>query len=197
MAVAEPRRILTLAGMVAVMAAVLAFVVSPAYAWQMSKTTNGVLVERDPSVDATANANISVYYDYKGGSAYDAAFNPGAVGSYRQLVTYTYAFGSSRNLVEVPLIDGGGRFQLVWCGSGYASFPVLYEPLRVSVVDTATVVVGEPVTIGSGVSIEGTATVSGDLLTEGDRETLNALFAAAVLCGIGLFTLVGYRLVRG
>lgn len=130
-------------------------VCSPAFAWEAYKSTNGVVVVRE-SQDTTAAADVTVYYDYKGGQSWSPSYNPVYSSSYRQLVTFPSFMQGNVDAMEVPLVDGY-RFQCVSIAGAGGEFPVIYEPLNVAVksfTPTATVSIPETSTVDVG-SIDG------------------------------------------
>lgn len=196
------RRLGTLAGVtVAFVAAVaLVAVVTPqAFAWDVAKSTNGVILVREPT-DTTTTVSVAVYYDHKG----DANTYPyGATSSYRSSFTYTNALYPSTDAYEVDLMPGYDRQLVLYGGRGTT---VRFEPLDVTVENTIAVPVRLPATqsvnatvtdipaiaLESSVSVDGTLPVDwsfGSLGTDG--------FTASVFLAIaGLGGVVGYAGVR-
>lgn len=155
----------------------LALMASPALAWQLSKTTNGVVIERETSDSTTNTASYTIYYDYKGvvGNTYDSAYSPRLTTSYSQNTTTMAVFDSAGQVssVEIPLV-ANYRVQLVTITgtvTGTKSFVILSEPLKVSLPSTqsvsvsnwptSTVVSSMPtMSLASSVSVAGTLPVS-------------------------------------
>lgn len=141
------------AGMV-VVAAVLAAPFS-AYAWDVAKSTNGVILVREVT-DTTTTVNVRVYYDYKGGGLPYATTS-----SYNSYITYTNALYATTDAYEVDLVEGYDR-QLVEYGG--RAVTVLHEPLDVSVVGTV------PVSVSSTVPVSGSVTAAVDATLVADVE---------------------------
>lgn len=123
---------------------------SVALGWELTKSTNGCVVVRE-SQDTTAGADVTIYYDYKGGQSWSPSYNPVYSSSYRQSVTFASFMQSNVDAMEVPLVEGY-RFQCVSIAGAGGEFPVIYEPLNVAVksfTPTATVSVAGPVDVGS------------------------------------------------
>jgi len=123
-----------LAGAVVVAALASLLLPGQAIAWELAKSTNGVIVAR--SFDDTSSANVVVYryWDYKGGSEWvwnDGGNVPLSTGSYS--ANNFLALGGAWGSVEVPL-KSGYRCQLlriVQSGRADELFAVLNEPLAV------------------------------------------------------------------
>jgi hypothetical protein len=150
--------------------ALLAALVCPvvASAWQVSKSTNGVVVSREWMTDATGTVTAILYYDYKGEpvinpDSWSTTYSVGVASSYRKSCT-AIAMNSTTDSVEVGLVPGF-RNQLLTLTSNTAptrGVAVLNDALEVSVIGTPNVdVVGTTVVTGTvSVSQLPTATVS-------------------------------------
>lgn len=133
-----------------------------AAAWELSKSTNGVVLIPQ-SGDATGTYEASIRYDYKGGSEFSSMYDPTAFGSYNATkVYYQFAYPGSVRVasVEMPLVPGY-RIQRVTLNNTDSAkedylMVVLNEPLSVAVTGTASV----DVTGTTPVSVTGTPTVS-------------------------------------
>lgn len=130
-------------------------------AWEISKTTNGIVINREVSDEVTHTPAIQIYWDYKGGDSWHNSFGPALASSYnsnRYLPTWNTAMDS----FEFDL-EPGHRLQMVNLSGGSLPGPVrmvvINEPLRVDVSNTPTVTVGNPLTQVS-VSADSTLPVS-------------------------------------
>lgn len=204
----QPRMTLgTLRATIMVIFAVVVALVVPhqANAWELSKSTNGVVIQRTGDA-AGAAANVRIYYGYKGDAdIWPPPLSLSSVASYDHVSTAFTIFDSASTVqaVELPLIADGGVWQLVRVqASGFpdAWFIARSEPLNVSVRNSpavklsqpATVTVANaltiesapPVSLDSSVSIDGTLPVSVD--------SIGPLNAQGIAAGFGvLFVLAG------
>lgn len=164
----------------------------PAAAWSLSKSTNGVVVERESS-DATSNVTVSVYYDYTGGDTWTSSARAGSTSSYRASVTLGTLAGGDEAW-EIPLVKGY-RCQMVMFSTG-KYFPVLNEPLAVSVDNTRPIAVDvsaiPTVSVGSTLSVAGTQTVDVQRIGGVDSGGLTAVVGLLLL---GLGVIVGKAVV--
>lgn len=148
---------------VAVCATVALFAfVSVAGAWEVTKSTNGVVINRETSDVTTTTVIIRDYYSYKGGTTWDTAFLPSSTTSYNSS-RILYNSANQFEAIEVPL-ESGYRLHLVQLtisGGTTRSFCVVAEPLQVAVsnVSSVTVVSMPAVALESSVSVEGTLPV--------------------------------------
>lgn len=182
-----------------IVAALLAVLALPAVAhgWELSKSSNGVIVSRDASDTPGYYASVVVYYDYKGGDDYSASYSPRVATSYRQNVTYSSIFDAfgSIDAVEIPLVPDY-RVQFVSVQSSLSStnkyFVCLNEPIAVREVDpvdsvrvsgsvSATVTAAPPVSLETSpvpVSLSPTAsvlaTVAGVVSLDATRVSVSA-----------------------
>lgn len=161
---------------------------TPAFAWEPTKTSNGVVIMRGAEDTATAILTVSVYYDYKGGSVWSSTYDPTTSASYNSSRVFTLSGSSSIRALEVPL-EPGYRCQNVRISQTgavvpFANFPVLYEPLNVAVRESV------PVTVSSmpSMTLDGTASVSVDsTLAVNPWETITDSHKAAVLFLVAVF----------
>jgi len=141
---------------VAIVAAVALFAIAvpSAFAWDVAKSTNGVVIIREAS-DTTTTCEIRHYWDYKG-----SAYSPASSASYNASQSISNAIYASTDVFEVELKEGFRRqFVLVGNGSTFRGSTVIYEPLMVTVENTVAVS-GLPTASMTGtVSVEGTQTV--------------------------------------
>lgn len=132
---------------------------SVAGAWDMMKSTNGLIIER--SEDDTRSTDVYLYYDYKGGSdwnSYGGANNPNYVSSYNANRRFLQLANTGEAL-EIPLVPGY-RCQMLYLADGVKTktFAVLNEPLAVS--GAVTVSAMPSLTLESSVSVAGTLPVN-------------------------------------
>lgn len=129
---------------------------SPAFAWDLGKSTNGVVINREPSDTSTATVVVSLYYDYKGGASWVSSYTPSYTSSYNTTRWICNIDGVDADALEVDL-QPGYRCQMVQVaqGSTYRKFAVLYEPLKVSVENTSV-----PARLTTTASVTGTVSVS-------------------------------------
>jgi hypothetical protein len=140
----------------------LALFAVPASAWELSKSSNGVVVNRQ-STDSSQGVNVYVYYDYKGGSYWSSGQSPSVTSSYNanDFVGLVFSTGDTGQSIEIAL-KPNYRCQLVvlsQSGVGQKTFAVLNEIHQVSVIGTPTVAVSNQTTSGTSVSIVGTVPV--------------------------------------
>jgi len=157
-----------------------------AHGYDLSKSTNGVMVSRSVE-DTNTPTTLTVYYSYKGGNDYAASPDPWAGGSYN--LSKTYALSTSWDGMEVPL-SPGHRVHLIYLGNpANKRFLVVNEPLTVSVPGTVTV------TVPGGVSVSDvpSGTVQTVALDGPEAEVLAALGLAGAFVCFG----VGFVVVRG
>lgn len=152
--------------------AALALAPAPVHAtWELSKSTNGIIITRDlNSTDTTLNANVQVFYDYKWGDVeWDATSgrSPFLAASYSRSKTYPQMYGTSGTAYEIDL-PTSHRLQLVlvsWTGAS-RGFAVVNDPMKVTVENTPTVGVAGTVAVSGSVE----ATVSNPTTATGSVE---------------------------
>lgn len=147
-----------------------------AHGYDVSKSSNGVFLNRAVE-DTVTVSSVILYYDYRGAGDgrpwFDAAADPWQTSAYRASKTLTIS-STGWDGVELPLMEGH-RTHLVYLTGVNKRYVVLREPLVVS--QAATL----PVTV-SGVP---TVTVSG-VVSTGVSDYDPAFLAA---CGLGLLML--------
>lgn len=135
---------------------------TPAHAYDVTKSTNGIFINRE-STDSTAGATVTIYYGYKGGeTSWTATYAPSTGGSYLYSDTLTNIWASDTDGMEVPT-PNGYRLMLVRLsisGGTIRNYPIVSEPLDVTVTNTHTVNVGTM----PGVSLNTTAVSIADTL---------------------------------
>jgi len=153
-------------------AALFAISVPEAFAWDVAKSTNGVVIVREAS-DTTTTCEVQVFYDLKSGyTAY------GSIASYDASYTIKSALYSSTDAYEVELVPGYRR-QLVRYGpndSGpYRSVAVCYEPLQVTVENTQAISVSLEESLQVDVSLDSSASLNVSVTNEPTVTVGNAL----------------------
>lgn len=183
-------------GRVAVVAALLLFVLafaSPALAWEVSKSSNGVIVTR--SGDDTAAVTVLEYYSDKaltggqtrGQYVYGSQYNNQTSESTIDPQTLTF---------EWPLYDDDGYHLLVIKrgGSVEEKHVVYREPLRVAVANTSPVAVD----VVAPVALEGTATVAIPETITADVRSVGPFDESALgIFGVTLALVGGVVLIGG
>lgn len=109
-------------------------VVSPAFAWSVNKSTNGIVIEREASDLASTTVSISRYWDYKGGENWDTAKNP-ASGTQYNSSEVLFASATIFEAFEVPYRPDYGRLQMITVaqtGQPGRLFMLVMEPMKVS-----------------------------------------------------------------
>lgn len=163
---------------------------SPAYAWEVAKSSNGVVVMRQ-SDDSTATVGLSIYHGYKGGDSWSASYPVFYAASYAAATTYVNFIVDSADVVEVPLDPANGRVQMVYLNDG-KRLAVLCEPMNVAVQGTVPVSVATtlPVSLDTtlGVSIGTTLPVEVVGIGAVERAELTVVLIIGGLClGIATF----------
>lgn len=177
---------------------------SPVFAWDLSKSTNGVTINKEPSDTSTQTVTVTLFWDYKGGSSWVTSYTPSYTSSYASTKWVCNIDGNDADAIEIDLNPTGGRCQMVQVaqGSTYRKFAVLNEPLRVSITPSGTlpVAVSNVPTVAVE-SMPSTVSVSGTLPVDvvgssvfGDRTSIP--YGLAVLWLVCGGVLSGYSLIR-
>lgn len=148
----------------------------PAFAWEVSKSTNGVIINRGAEDTSTASASIYRYWGYKGGEYWSSGYAYSSAASYDYSDSLVLGISTTEGL-ELAL-KPGYRCQLIritQTGQTDRVFAVLNEPLAVSIENTrpVSVAVSNPtsvvavssmpsVSLGASVSVDGTLPVAVD-----------------------------------
>lgn len=175
--------------------------VSPALGWELSKSTNGVIINRQSDDSTAALAVGFIYYGYKGGEeSWSATYSPVVSTSYNHSVNIGTLFpiGSSGDAIEIPLVEGY-RLQAVMLsqsGIGQRWFGVIKEPLLVDVQNTrlpvstvGTVCVSSMPTVSVGTSFAVAGTLPVDVV---DVSPLGPEpFDSVKVVGLGFLVIAG------
>lgn len=138
--------IFALVGIAAVVVLLLG-AATTAYAWDLSKSTNGVVLVREATDVSTQTVTVTLYYDYKGGSSWGTTYTPTSTGSYDKYDTVA-STAALWEAWEIPLKEDY-RCQMVrltQTGQDARAFVVLNEPMDVIVRNDSVAI---PVTIAS------------------------------------------------
>lgn len=167
-------------------------VAAPAFAFEVLKASNGVVVKR--SATDTQTVRVYVMYGYTGGSNWVAGYDPFSPGAYSTYMSFgmagdydylTLVAGAQNDTIEIPAPPS--RCYLVNITTNEASpvaidrFALLSEPLSVSQASTL------PVSISSSISVDGTLPVAVSAIGDIDGGGLVA-GAGLLLAGIGAMT---------
>lgn len=111
-----------------------------ALAWDLGKSSNGVVINRESSDTNTATVVVTVFYDYKGGASWVTSFTPSYTSSYQSQKWICNVDGTDADAIEIDLMPGY-RLQMVQVAQGttYRKFAVINEALKVSEVGTLPV----------------------------------------------------------
>lgn len=191
MPVREARFPIKKAGVIASLAVALAFVCSPAYAWDAVKSSNGLVMVRE-STDTTASTDIRIFYGYKGGDQWSASYPVTSWTSYASSTVFTNFLPPEVDAIEIPLLPNGGRFQLVSSAGAGVLVPVIYEPLRVDVTNTSLPVSGS---VNTTITNDVPVTLDTTLPVSLDSTLPVAVNAIGAFDGGGLTLAIGAGLV--
>lgn len=130
---------------------------SPAFGWEISKSTNGIVINREPT-DATSTAVTAyLYTGYKGGNSWSTSYSPMSASSYATETSLGTVMptGASGDAIELDL-NPSVRLQAIvlsQSGIGQRWFALINEPQRVEVVNTPTVNVTGSTTVTGTVRV--------------------------------------------
>lgn len=143
-------------------AAILAFPLSAA-AFDVTKSTNGIFINRE-STDATTAATVTIYYGYRGGeTSWTTTYLPSSSGSYLYSDNFTNIWASDTDGMEFTAPAPMYRLILVrvsQSGQSTRNYPIVNEPLNVSVTGTPTVRVASmpAVAVSAPISLDSSGT---------------------------------------
>lgn len=167
-------------------------VVPRAFAWDIGKSSNGLVINRTAEDTNTVNTVTVVrYYGYKGGESYwSGSYAPMNVASWNYNDSVYFAGASSSAGMEIPLKEGY-RLQMVLLtqtATADQKFAVVNEAVRVETSGTVPVSVAEtlPVSLATSASIAGTLPVE-----VGGVPDWAEAFAALLAFSLGLVTVGG------
>jgi len=143
-----PRLAVSFSLMMAVVASCAFYFARPAtaLAWNIGKSSNGVIIDRESSDSPTQTVSVYVYYDYKGGDEAWVSTLSVNTGSFNQNKLVAN-FGSTEG-GEIALIPGY-KLQYVHLSGPNRGFGVISEPLDVSVRSSVALNVTGTVSVGN------------------------------------------------